>query len=1008
MSFRWIDRCIVFVAVLLLAAAQGFASQAQTATVAGKGTLRGQVTDPSGAAVANATVLVTTADVANTATTNKEGVFVVTGLAPGKYGVKVISDGFKSYEVASIDIAAGQTQSLNVQLTIQVQEEKVEVTDTTTKVDVNPANNAGMVVMQGKDLEALSDDPDELQSELQALAGPSAGPNGGQIYIDGFTAGQLPPKASIREIRINQNPFSAEYDKLGYGRIEILTKPGTDQFHGQVFVTGNTDSFNSRNPFEDLPPGESQPGYDTTQFSINVGGPLSKKASFFFNIERRSISDLNVVSAQIVDPTTFQIEPFSQAVPNPRTRLNLSPRIDYQVTPSNTLSVRYQYWRNNETDDNVGAFNLISQATNSLSTENTVQATDTQTLSPSTINEVRFQFVREAVNGTPALATPQINVSQAFVSGGNASGTNSDTQNRYELQNIVYFNHGKNSWKFGGRLRDTTDSTASNASFNGAYSFGARPQPGCVPTATDDCVITPLQAYQILLQQTASGFTPQNVQNAINLGGGPSFYSLNYNTVGTAATRVNFFDGALFAQDDYKWRPNVTISYGLRYETQNNLGDHADFAPRIGLAWGIDGNGKNKSPKTILRLGYGIFYDRFAENFVLQQQLANGFIQQQFLIANPQFFNPNQVILPTDPSFPTTATSSQTVYVRNPNLRTPYTMQTGVTLERQLTKFANLSITYLNSRGNHQFFSNVFPPNTPGAPLPSGFNANDIVYQYSSEGVFKQNQLIVNGSVRIPTAHGFIQDLSLFGYYTLNYANSDTNGAAYVPSIPEDISDDYGRAAFDIRQRIFFGGTIGVPKGFRLSPFLIASSGIPFNITTGQDIFGDAQFNTRPSFATCGATPQTNVVQTIYGCFNTLPQAGPPIPINFATAPGRFSLNLRLSKTFGFGQKKETAASGGPGGPGGGGTFGRGPGGGDRGGRGGGGGPMFGGGGSSNYRYNLTLSVNARNVFNDVNYGNFIGNLSSPLFGQANSLAGQPYSSATANRRIDLQLQFTF
>ena len=1008
MSFRLIVyRSIVFAAVLLLVATSGFASQAQQQSSAQTtaGTLRGQVTDPSGAAVANATVLVTTAAVANTAMTNRDGVFEVTGLAPGKYGVKVIADGFKAFEQPEVTIAAGQVQRLTVQLTIQVQEEKVEVTDTTTKVDVNPANNAGAIVMQGKDLEALSDDPDELQSELQALAGPSAGPNGGQIYIDGFTAGQLPPKASIREIRVNQNPFSAEYDKLGYGRIEILTKPGTDQFHGQVFVTGNTDSFNSRNPFEgDV----AQPGYDTTQFSANVGGPLSKKASFFFNIERRSISDLSVVSAQIVDPTTFAIEPFSQAVPNPRTRLNLSPRLDFQVTPGNTLSVRYQYWRNNERDDNVGSFNLIDQATNSLSTEHTLQATDTQIVSPSIINEVRFQYVHEGVNGTPALATPAIIVSQGFTSGGATSGTNTDAQDRYELQNIVYLNHGKHAWKIGGRLRNTTDSTASNNTFNGAYSFGARLMPGCVPTTADDCEVTPLQAYQTTLMGLANHDSFTAIQAA---GGGASFYSLNFNTAGTAATRVNYFDGAFFVQDDFKWRSNVTVSYGVRYETQNNLGDHADFAPRIGIAWGIDGNGKNKSAKTILRLGYGIFYDRFAENLVLQEQLANGFIQQQFLIPNPAFFNPNQATVPGDVDFPNGAASSQTVYIRNPNLRTPYTMQTGVTLERQLTKTANLSVTYLNSRGVHQFFSNVFPPNTPGAPLPSGFDPNDIVYQYTSEGIFKQNQLIVNSSVRIPAAHGFVKDLSLFGYYTLNYANSDTSGAGYVPSIPEDISADYGRAAFDIRQRLFFGGTVGVPYGFRLSPFLIASSGIPFNITTGQDVFGDAQFNTRPSFATCGGGPQTNVVQTVFGCFNTLPQAGPAIPINFATAPGRFTFNLRVSKTFGFGQKKEAVASGSSG-RGRGATTAGGGGGGPRmnggGGPGGGMGGMFGGGAPSNYRYNLTFSVNARNIFNDVNFGPFIGNLSSPLFGQANTLAGQPYSSSTANRRIDLQLQFTF
>lgn len=499
-----------------------------------------------------------------------------------------------------------------------------------------------------------------------------------------------------------------------------------------------------------------------------------------------------------------------------------------------------------------------------------------------------------------------------------------------------------------------------------------------------------------------------SVAQALAAGYGPSFYSLSFNSAGTAATRVDWFDGALFVQDDYRWKPNVTLSYGLRYETQNNLGDHADFAPRLGVAWGIDSR-KNKSPKTVLRLGYGIFYDRFSENLVLQQQLQNGLIQQQFLIPNPQFFDPTQTIAPGNPQFPATAASSETVYVQNPNLRTPYTMQAGVTLERQLSKFANLSVTYLNSRGVHQFYTNVFPPNTPGAPLPSGFNPSDIAYQYASGGIFRQNQLIMNGSVRIPTAHAFLKDLSLFGYYTLNYANSDSGGAGYVPSIPDDISADYGRASFDVRQRFFMGGTIGGPYGFRLSPFLVASSGIPFNITTGQDVFGDAQFNTRPAFATCGAAAQTNVVQTAYGCFNIAPAAGQaPIPINYATSPGRFVLNMRLSKTFSFGQKKEAINNGGPGGRGGGPAFGGAGHTAERHGGPGGGGPMFGGGGNSNYRYNLTFSVNARNVLNNVNFGTPVGNLSSPFFGSANQLANGMFNSPTANRRIDLQAQFTF
>ncbi len=181
-------------------------------------------------------------------------------------------------------------------MAIEVETQKVQVSDTAPTVDVNPSNNAGAIVISGKELEALPDDPDELQSDLQALAGPSAGPSGGQMYIDGFTAGQLPPKSSIREIRINQNPFSAEYDKLGYGRIEIFTKPGTDKYHGQVFVMGNDSAFNSPNPFAG-----SEPPYYSTQYNGNIGGPLSKKASFFFNIDRRNINELAAVNAWVLD-----------------------------------------------------------------------------------------------------------------------------------------------------------------------------------------------------------------------------------------------------------------------------------------------------------------------------------------------------------------------------------------------------------------------------------------------------------------------------------------------------------------------------------------------------------------------------------------------------------------------------------------------------------------------------------------------------------------------------------
>ena len=962
----------------------------------GTGGLTGAVSDPSGAGIPKASVRLTDANgVSYDATTNKEGIYEFKALAPGAYTLKSVAKGFALFTQENVEVTAGQVQQVNISLTIQIEEQKVEVTDETTTVDVDPSNNVGTVVMKGKDLEALSDDPDELQSELQALAGPSAGPNGGQIYIDGFTAGQLPPKASIREIRINQNPFSSEYDKLGYGRVEILTRPGTDQLHGQFWVMGNTTAFNSKNPFEG---GGPPPSYYSTQYNGNLGGALGKKVSFFFNIERRNLNELSVVNTPFVDPTTLQETQFTGAFPNPRTRTNVSQRFDFQVTPNNTLTARYQYWRNNESGNGIGSFNLPSLGYNSLETEHTFQMTDTQVLGPRTINETRFQFVREGNNQNPLNTTPTISIQGAFTTGGNSGGLYNDILNRYELQNITYVTAGKHAIKYGGRLRASTEDNASDAKFNGSYVFGARPDPtvtGCnVPNPPSSCpVISGLQAYMITLTNQQNG-NPVTAN-----GGGASYYSLNSNASGMAVAGVTWFDGALFLQDDWRIRPNVTLSTGLRYETQNNLGDHADFAPRIGIAWAIGGKGKNKSPKTVLRAGYGIFYDRFASDLVLEQKLQNGLIQQQFLVQNPAFFDANQTT-PIQQS----SSQPQIVYTVNPVLRTPYIMQAGATIERQLGKYANLSVTYLNSRGVHQFFTNFVNAQPPGQPPLS-----PIQYEYTSGGIFKQNQVIVNSRVQAGTR------LSLWGYYTLNYANSNTSGAGYIPSDPCvsgaspsagpcGIAEDYGRASFDVRHRVFVGGTISMPAGIRLSPFMIASSGSPFNIVTGQTpLFGNGVFNTRPTAGTCG---DSGVMSTVYGCFNLVTQPGQTvIPINEATGPGRFTLNLRVSKTFGFGEKKETAARGG--GPGGG-TFGRGPGG--HGGGGGGGehgGGMFGG-NPSNNRYNLTFSVNARNLFNNVNVSNPIGNLSSPLFGESNGLAGGPFSSSTANRRIDLQLMLNF
>ncbi len=436
---------------------------------AGSGGLHGRVTDPSGAVIPQAAITATSSSGAKvSANTNAQGNYELKGLAAGSYTVTTQAKGFALSTEENVVITAGQNQQFDIALDIAVEQEKVEVQESPTTITTSPSENASAIIIKGQDLEALSDDPDELQQELEALAGPSAGPNGGQIYIDGFTGGQLPPKSSIREIRINQNPFSAEYDKLGYGRIEIFTKPGTDQYHGQAYIDGNDSAFNSTNPFT-----PDIPGYHSELYNASVGGPLSKKASFFFNVEGRQINDSNVVNATVLN-SMLQPTPEIEAIANPRSRLNLSPRVDFQLSKNNTLTIRYQFYHDTSEDNGIGTFSLPSQAYDSLQNEHTLQISDTQVISSNIVNETRFQYVRD--HSTQTLQQPFIpttSVLGAFTGGGNSSGSPVDNENRYELQNYTSIVHGNHFIKFGGRLRATNDSNSSNANFNGVFTFSS-------------------------------------------------------------------------------------------------------------------------------------------------------------------------------------------------------------------------------------------------------------------------------------------------------------------------------------------------------------------------------------------------------------------------------------------------------------------------------------------------------------------------------------------------------
>jgi hypothetical protein len=979
-------------------------------------TLRGKVVDELGGIIIGATVTATdAAGVAKTATTDEQGNYVFSSLAPGRYTIRVAQEGFAPYENAAVDAQPGRTEPLNITLNPTIEQEQVTVM-AEAPVSTEPDANADALVLRGKDLEALPDDPDDLMDALQALAGPSSGADdAAQIYIDGFTGGRLPPKESIREIRINRNPFSAEYDRLGYGRVEIFTKPGTDQFHGQGFFNFNDEALNSRLPFA-----ATRAPYQSRRFGGNISGPIAKKkASFFFDFEKRDIDDNAVVQAIILDPS-LNITNFNQTILTPSRLTSISPRLDYQINETNTLVARYTFERRTNQNAGVGGFNLPPLAFNTASTQQTVQATETAVINKKIINETRFQYERERTNNQGGTFAPDINVLDAFMTGGAQSALSFNNQDNLEIQNYTSWTMGTHSLKAGARLRHDRLRNVSQQNFAGTFTFagGLAPELDANNQVVTDIngnpvfvQITSIERYRRTLLFQQQGLSAAQIRA---LGGGATQFSI---AGGNPEADVTYADFEPFIQDDWRYKPNLTLSFGLRYEVQNNIHSNLNFAPRFAFAWSPSADPRNQ--KTVIRGGFGIFYTRFGQNLTLQATRFNGVNEQQFLITNatPE----GQSILDFFPTVPTTAQLAafqlqQTTRQVAPDITTPYTIQTAIGVDRKLPHNMTVTFNYIAARTLHVLRSrNINAPLLDAAGRPLRDASGDFVrpnpglgnvYQYESSGRFNQNQFVTTFSSRLSPR------FSVTANYTLNFSHSDADGAGSFPMNQYDLAGEYGRSALDIRHRFSLYGSIsGLPWGLSASPFVTYFSGRPFNIVIGRDLNGDSLFNDRPAFATDLSRPSVRI--TPYGAFDLDPLPGQTIiPRNYGTGPSFFSVNMRLSKTIGFGEVVNAGGGGGGGGGRGGGRGGRGGrgGGGDIFGGGGGGG--FGGGNAAEKRYNVTFSVSAQNLFNRANLNTPVANLSSPFFGESTTSAGRfggtNGATTAGNRRIELQVRFSF
>ena len=640
-------------------------------------TLRGQVKDELGGVLIGVKVVIVDANGAEKANnaTDAGGSYAITGLAAGRYTVRVNTTGFAPYKNSDVELISGQRQTLDIALRVALKDEEVTVSTGASGLSTDPENSTTTLVLSGSDLDALADDPDQLAADLIALAGPADGPNGSQFFVDGFSSGRVPPKSSIREIRLNSNPFAADQEFFGFGRIDIITKPGADKIRGSAFMNFNDESLNARNPFA-----PNRAPFQARLYGANLSGPIvAKKASYFFDFERRDITENAIVNATILDPA-LNVTQFNQVILTPQRRTNFSARVDYQLNKNNTLVGRYNHLRTSLNNAGVGGFSLPSLAFDTSRVEDIFQLTETAVLSTTMLTETRFQFIHSRRKQEGDNTLPTIVVQDAFTGGGQQLGFASNDIKRYELQNNTIWSRGAHTLKIGGRLRASDIRDIAPTNFGGTFIFSSLDQ----------------------FREVLSGVA----------GARPAQFSI---AGGTEEAGVTQIDMSAYVQDDWRVRPDFTLSYGLRVESQTNLADGIKFAPRIAFAWAPGSSAITKRPLTVIRAGFGMYYSRFEETLTLDSDRLNGINQQQFIIPNPSFF----------PNVPTTdqlgQAQTQTIRRISDDLSTPYAYYTAISIERQLPRNTTISATYI-----YELYRQQLRSRNINAPLPGTFNPNNL------------------------------------------------------------------------------------------------------------------------------------------------------------------------------------------------------------------------------------------------------------------------------------------
>jgi hypothetical protein len=834
----------------------------------------GVITDPTGAVIPGAHVQ---AGTGATDVTGAAGHYAFACVSATATTITANAEGFAE-AIARAHAHAGGTAHVNLQLAVASVQTNVQVDANTNGADND--RSPGTLVLGTQEVQRLPDDPDDFLRELQALAAAGGGPSGhALVTVDGFQNGSaLPPKSSIASIRVNPDLFSSEYQNppwLG-ARIEIATKPGTGPWHGALFFTGSASPFNATDPLSvtATPAGKQRYGFE-------LGGPITqKKSDVFFALEKRDIDEFNVVDAVTLNSGGVPA-PLQQSVPAPQRLWIGSARADWQIRSNDLANISFSSSLNNLGNQGAGGLVLADAGYNSLVSEYDLRLLNTQTFGTSLVHETRIGYSRKGNEQTPLSTEPSLQVAGYFVGGGSTHGSLDNRERDLEADDDVMLTRGRHSLKFGLQLLGFFLHDYDPDTFNGAFVFGG----GSAPALNADnnptggtTTITALEQYR---------------RAALNLPGGTA--TAFQITSGTPLVPLTQSRLAVYAQDGAKLNDHFTLNSGFRYQFQTAPSSFANFSPRIGLSWSLD-----KKSTWVVHLRAGVFSSAVDPGNAMQVDRLNGIRQQQETTYAPNFQN---LQAPVAGSI-----SVNTLYRFPKTFRQIPSFSSQFEVEHEFIHHWHAGGAF-NYTGNWDQIrvENINAPMVRSsigvapdpiaallAPRPIAPNENIFLYEKRAHmrGKFLVLSLEQNDYKRFGVSAFYVHMTGVRS--DGGFRGENTSSGAANPQSSYSEQGESSRVDWQTSGLFGLMGNVKLPLKAEFSTELFASSGTPYNITTGTDANGDGDFNDRPAYA---SSQGPGVYSTQFGLLTANTVNG-NVSRNIGTMPETVHLDTDLSRSF--------------------------------------------------------------------------------------------------------------